>query len=650
MNTEFFIYDEITGALARDLGERLRAKPSAPVTLFVNSYGGDLGAALAMLNSLRSHRGAITVEIEGIAASAATLFCCVGTVRMAEDAALMVHAPWVSATGNARDLRDSAEGLDRLAESMIGAYCQKTGKSRAAVAHLLAGGDHWFDAAESLDFGLIDSIIPARRIAAKLGPIQLPPRFTRMSETNTPNAEEVARIEAAAMAREQTRRQDIRNLLFGVHARNPALITVMNACLDDPACSREMASQRLLAKLGESAEPLHGAMSCPPETAFVMPSGALAREFHASERAARIGNLTPFGGHGNREFIRAASDALAPRMGAKIDAPHPAAADFRQTGMVGFAAMCLAARGESTLGKSSASIIHGAMTTSDFPELLSSASNKALVNRFEALAADHRPLCDSGNLVDFKPAKVINTSFLPGLARKLEGGEITYGAITEGAETYQLATYARGLMLTREAMIGDEFGAFEGLVRSSANSAARLERDLVFGVLTANRAMSDGYALFHANHGNLDTTSANISAAGLSIARGLMRKQKDSSGGFVMTAPRYLVVPVALESTAEALVAAITYRPTADNEIQTPGWIRGLAIVSDPRLDVSDPADWYLLSDPRTAPVIRLGYLNGVQNPTVEQDVDFDKDVLKFKIRFDVACSAVGYAGAVKMA
>ena len=649
MNTEFFIYDEITGALARDLGERLRAKPSAPVTLFVNSYGGDLGAALAMLNSLRSHRGAITVEIEGIAASAATLFCCVGTVRMAEDAALMVHAPWVSATGNARDLRDSAEGLDRLAESMIGAYCQKTGKSRAAVAHLLAGGDHWFDAAEAQAFGLIDEIVPGLRVAARLGnsKLKIPERFN-MSTENTPA--EVAKIEAATLAREQTRRQDIRSLLVGVHARNPALITVMNACLDDPACSREMASQRLLAKLGESAEPLHGAMSCPPETAFVMPSGALAREFHASERAARIGNLTPFGGHGNREFIRAASDALAARMGAKIDAPHPAAADFRQTGMVGFAAMCQAARGESTLGKSSASIIHGAMTASDFPELLSSASNKALVNRFEALAADHRPLCDSGNLVDFKPAKVINTSFLPGLARKYEGGEITYGAITEGAETYQLATYARGLMLTREAMIGDDLGAFDGLVRSAANSAARLERDLVFGVLTANRAMSDGYALFHANHGNLDTTSANISAAGLSIARGLMRKQKDSSGGFVMTAPRYLVVPVALESTAEALVAAITYRPAADNEIQTPAWIRGLAIVSDPRLDVSDPADWYLLSDPRTAPVIRLGYLNGDQNPTVEQDVDFDKDVLKFKIRFDVACTAVGYAGAVKMA
>ena len=80
-----------------------------------------------------------------------------------------------------------------------------------------------------------------------------------------------------------------------------------------------------------------------------------------------------------------------------------------------------------------------------------------------------------------------------------------------------------------------------------------------------------------------------------------------------------------------------------------PKWIRGLVPISDPRLDAADPGDWYLLSDPRTAPVVRLGYLNGVQTPAVEQDVDFDKDILKFKIRFDVACTAAGFAGAVLM-
>lgn len=658
MNIEFFVYDEITPAMARDLGERLRAKPSAPVTVMVNSYGGDLGAGLAMLNALRAHRGAVHVEIEGVCASAATLFCCVGTVHMAENSALMVHAPWSSITGNARDLRDSAEGLDKLAEGMAAAYRQKTGKPAAEIAALLDGRDHWFSADEALALGLIDKIIPARRIAARLGSLQLPARFTKMTENTT----DVASIQAAAkqvLAAEKARRGEIRALLAGHHAKNPALQDVLNACLDDPDCTTAMASQKLLRKLGESVEPIHGATgaceSIGGSTAlqvggFTAPHGPLAREFYAAERSARIGNPIPFGGYGSREFIRAASDALAVRMGARPKAVHPAVEDFRETGIIGFAQLCAHAAGQSTVGQSRSNIVHAAMTTSDFPELLGTAGNKSLVNRFEALTLEHRQICDSGDLVDFKEAKIINTSFLPGLARKYEAGEIIYGAISEGAETYKLATYARGLALTREAMVNDDLGAFDGLVRAAANSAARLERDLVFGVLTANAAMSDGVPLFHATHANLDTGSKSIDVAGLSAARVLMRKQQDSSNGYVMSTPRFVVCPVALESAAEGLIAALTYSPAAGSEIEMPQWIRGLIPVSDPRLDADDAANWYLLSDPRIAPVIRLGYLNGVQTPTVEQDVDFDKDILKFKIRFDVACTAVGYAGAVKMA
>ncbi len=658
MNIEFFIYDEITPTMARELGEALRAKPQAPVLLRVNSYGGDLGAGLAMLNALRAHRGPIRVEIEGICASSATLFCCVGKVRMSESGVLMIHTPWVAATGNARDLRDHAEGLDKLSEAMATAYRQKTGKPAAEIAALLDGRDHWFSAAEAKAFVFVDEIIPGLRVAARLGNLKLPERF-KMSETPlaTPSAETptVNAAVEAALARERTRQTEIKNLLVGHHANDPKLLAIQAECLIDPSCDAKTASGRMMKELGSRSEPLMsagydsgpgGGWALQP-SGFTAPCGALARDFAASERAARIGNPVPFGGFGSRDFVRAASDALAVRMGARPKSIHPAAQDFRETGLTGLAALCLRATGQDTIGKSRASIVHGAMTTSDFPELLSTAGNKSLVNRFESLTLEHRQICDSGDLVDFKPAKVINTSFLPGLERKHEAGEITFGSITEGAETYKLATYARGLLLTREAMINDDLGAFDGLIRAAANSAARLERDLVFGVLTANANMADGVALFHNTRGNLDSSAAAIDATGLSKARVLMRKQRDSSGGYVMTAPKFIVCPVALESDAEALISALSYRPDSDTEIANPQWIRGLLPVSDPRLDA---ADWYLLSDPNVAAAIRLGYLNGVQNPAMEQDVDFDKDVLKFKIRFDVACAAVGYAGAVKMA
>lgn len=644
---EILIYDEINPPLARSFAESLRAQPNAPVTVRINSYGGDLAAGLAMLNALRAHRGSVRVEIEGVAASAATLFCCVGTVRMADNAALMIHAPWVSAAGNARDLRDQADGLDTMAEGMATAYRAKTGKPAAEIAKLLDGRDHWFTAAEALAFGLIDQITPALRVAARLGNLKLPERFTRMTDTTHPNVVEIQTAAAqAALAAEQTRRREIRALLTGVYAKREDLRAVMDECLDDPNCSSDEASKRMLRKLGEGYEPMGGAAAV-GASPVVVSGGSLAREFRAAER---MGNPIAFGGYGEGHFRAAASDALAMRLGAPVKEPHPAAKDFRETSFTGFAAMCLSASGHPTLGKSRASLIKAAMTTSDFPELLSNTANKSLATRVEAITQEHRQLCDKGDLVDFKPAKVVNTSFLPGLERKLESGEIKYGAITDGAETYRLLTYARGLVLSREAMTNDDLDGFGALLRTAANTAARLERDLVFGVLTTNAAMSDGVALFHATHGNLDSNAHGIDIGGLNAARVLMRKQQDANGGYVLTDPRFIVCPVALEADAEALVASLTYRQSSNTELQTPAWVKSLAVVSDPRLDAASASVWYLLSDQTVAAVIRLGYLNGQTTPEVEQEVDFDHDTMKFKIRFDVACAAIGWAGGAKMA
>lgn len=663
MNLEILVYDGITAETARATTETLARQPSAPVTVRVNSYGGDLAAGLAMLNALRAHRGRVRIEVEGIAASSATLLLCAGFARMAENAALMVHAPWMSEiSGNARDLRNAASGLDAMSQGMIAAYRAKTGKPAAEIAALLDGSDHWFTPAEALAFGLIDEITAGLRIAARLGPLQPPAkcRPTMTQSAESPTSAEVIQIQDAAareaLAAEQNRRRDIKNLLHGPLARRKDLVEVMNACLDDMTVTADEASARLLRKAGEGLESIgghgavaHGASSIGGSGAVgnsvAGPHGALAREFRAVERGP-VG----FGGFGSREFVRAASDALAIRFGAPLKNPHPAAQDLRETSLLGMASLVLSQAGTNPVGLSRSALVKAAMTTSDFPELMSVAANKTLGARFEAITLEHRAIAEKADLVDFKPAKVINTSLLPGLVFKPEAGEIEYGSITDGSTTYKLLTYARGLAFSRELMVNDDLDAIGLLLRNAATSGARLERDLIFETLTGNPAMGDGAPLFHATHGNLDTTGAALDIAGLNKARVLMRKQKDSSGAYVLTAPRYLVVPVAVEADAEALVASLTYKAGTDVERETPAWVRGLTIISDPRLDDSDPADWYLLSDPLVSPTLRLGYLNGRDTPEVEQDADFNTDVLRFKIRFDVASAAAGWSGAVKMA
>jgi hypothetical protein len=299
---------------------------------------------------------------------------------------------------------------------------------------------------------------------------------------------------------------------------------------------------------------------------------------------------------------------------------------------------------------SRSAVVKMAMTTSDLPHVLGGGVEKSLLARFEAMADDHRRLCELVSVPDFKPQTVVNLSLLPTLQPKPEMAEIIYGALHDQlSESLRLGTFATILGFSREAWTNDDLGALNDAISNAATSAVRCEREQVIGALTDGRAMADGDPLFHANHKNLNTEGHGVDLDGLNAGRVLLRRQKDISGGYLLNQPQYIVAPVGLEGHGEALIASLTYRPSADVERETPRWVRSLAIVADPRLDDLSATTWYLLSDPRVNPTIRVGHLNGQTGPTVEQESDFERDILKFKIRFDVVAVPVNWTGAVKM-
>lgn len=442
-----------------------------------------------------------------------------------------------------------------------------------------------------------------------------------------------ADIEARAREQERQRQSEIRAAVSLTLKLMPSQATAVTALQDrllTTGASVDEARHQLMTALGNAS-----------------PGPLAAGQGFVDTRS--VGVPIAFGGYG-AEFVHLAiGDALATRLGARNIKPCAAARDFYGSSLAEIQDTLLQARGINPAGLTRNQRITAALTSSDYPELLGNAAGRTLLSHFEALTQEHREFCDSGDAPDFKPQKAINVSAFPGLELKLEGAETTHGSISESAEGYRLATYARKFSFSREAQINDDLGGFQSTIQAAANAGARLERDLAFGVLTANKVMSDGVALFHATHGNLNDSHSPVNIAGLGIARTLMRKQVDTSGGFVMTAPRFLIVPVAVESDAEALVSSLTYRPDLAGELQTPAWVKTLRVIADPRLDATDAGDWYLLSEPVIAPVVRLAFLNGQRGPVVEQDNDFDRDVITYRVRLDVAATAVGYAGAVKM-
>lgn len=132
---------------------------SGPVTIFLNSPGGDCIAASQIYTMLMDYKGDVTIKIDGIAASAASVIAMAGTkVLMAPTALMMIHNPMTMAYGNHAEMEKAIEMLDEVKESIINAYEIKTGMSRAKLSHLM-DAETWMNAAKAIELGFADDIL-----------------------------------------------------------------------------------------------------------------------------------------------------------------------------------------------------------------------------------------------------------------------------------------------------------------------------------------------------------------------------------------------------------------------------------------------------------------------------------------------------------
>ncbi len=139
------------------------------VTVWINSPGGDVFAASVIYTALMEHKGHVTVKIEGLAASAASVIAMAGeTVLMAPTAFMMIHQPWALTSGNADALRREADVLDEIAEGLVTAYQIKTNLSKNKIRQMLAD-ETWMSAQTAIDQGFADGLMtrgeaePAKR-------------------------------------------------------------------------------------------------------------------------------------------------------------------------------------------------------------------------------------------------------------------------------------------------------------------------------------------------------------------------------------------------------------------------------------------------------------------------------------------------------
>lgn len=189
--------------------------------------------------------------------------------------------------------------------------------------------------------------------------------------------------------------------------------------------------------------------------------------------------------------------------------------------MIDIAKECLDARGVKYRGMDRLQIVSRAFEgNSDLPNVLANVANKSLRQAYEAAPRTFTPWARQTTAPDFKLMSKVSLSDAPALEKVTENGEFKRGAVTDGKETYQLATYGKIIGLTRQAIINDDLSAFTRIPAMFATAAANLESDTVYGILTANAALADGVALFHAaTHLNYTSSGTVISIDSLGVAK-----------------------------------------------------------------------------------------------------------------------------------
>lgn len=288
-------------------------------------------------------------------------------------------------------------------------------------------------------------------------------------------------------------------------------------------------------------------------------------------------------------------------------------------------------------------VVGRALTSSDFPIILANIANMALAEGYETAGETWGQWAATGSVNDFKIHTMARVSESDDLEEILEDGEYKYGAVDESQEQYAIATYGKMFRISRKAIINDDLGALTDIPSKHGEAAARKIGDIAYAVLTANSAMGDGVALFHADHYNLATAASVIGVAGMAAGIKAMALQKDMKGKRSLNIrPEFVLAPRSVEASAEVFFTSEKFDATDAGATRTniyagPKFTR----IYDARLDDDSLTSWYLLS--AKGKTVKVFFLGGNMTPYMETRQGWNVDGAEYKIRIDAGAKAIDY-------
>jgi ATP-dependent protease ClpP protease subunit len=680
----------------------------------INSPGGYVMEGLAIFNALTAAKAAgrkVTIHIDGLAASMASVIAMAGDeIIMADNALMMIHNPWDVAMGDARELRAAADKLDVIRDQLVRIYSGQTGLTADELVPML-DAETWLTSEQALEQKFITSVTEASSAAAcdvtAFGFRKAPetPRISAMAMIGKPKAQgaapqrpletsmnlyttraalvaaidkfqkdggtqaEIDKITASAAA------LDAQDALpkTGALAMAPGSVTPADAqARADTAVAAERTRVSTIRSLGTKhsvpADFIDGLVN--DGTALATAREKILDKLAEQGDAANVGHNSPARvtvdqrdkfreGATNWLLIKAGVAHLVEKAAAmkgqtiKVDP-----GEFRGMRNVDLARESLENCGTNTRGMRDPDLIvrnamtsQGAVitqTTSDFPVLFENAIHRILQAAYATTPDTWSRFAGTGTVTDFRAhSRYLRGSF-GALDQVNEAGEFKNRPIPDLAkEAITAKTVGNMINLSRQAIVNDDMDVFSGLA-VDLGRAAKLTIEIdVYALLNSNPAMNDGKTLFHADHGNLAQAGAAPSVAAFDAIRVAMAQQKDLSGNEYLDIRPSFLLLPIGLGGAARVVNGSQYDPDAVNKLQRPNIVNGL---------FSDIVDtprlagtaYYAFADPNIAPAIEVVFLNGVTEPFTDSQDGWRVDGVEWKVRHDYGVGAVNYRSGYK--
>jgi ATP-dependent protease ClpP protease subunit len=655
---------------AAEVREKL-SRMSGDVTVRINSGGGVATEGQAIYTALKDYPGKVTVVVDGVAASAASLIAMAGDViRMRLGAWMLIHDPsqmWTNGRGTEEEHRQVADLLNVVGDAYAEIYADRSGLSKEE-ARAVMRAETVMDGEKAIDLGFADerdgqAAVPEAAFDYRI--YANAPAHLRQSSERLGKAPEKAAVMAMfAGSPRITLKQ--KESVMDPKTKPVADVTppaptpaVPHAPTPAPVADAASTEAAIRAERDRVSRIMATAkMAGTPDLAEkLIADGVSFDDAHRQLINAWAGGADdkPRPGAPTARILRDERDTMRMAMGqalvaqlARSKPESDAAQPYMQHSIVEMAAEAIAHRGPLRTAFERQEVLASAFhTTSDFPAIFENALNKRLIAGYTLATPIYTKISIRQDFTDFRPHPMVNTGSMPLLLPVNEKGEIKYGTVGEKKETVALIAYAIAVGISRQMVINDDLGAIDRLLTTQGAAVARTEESVFFAMLLSGTSANgptlneNSRQVFNTTDATLAGSGAAISVTSLAAGRAAIQKHKGINNEDLALSPKILLCGPDKLTEAEQIIAPI--QALEAGKVNPFSGMMG--VESTPKITGNA---WYLLTDPSVQAQFMHGFLAGDAGPRMRMDEPFGVQGVRFSIERDFGVGAIDWRGAWK--